>query len=67
MVGVTNVDAAAQPRRRRAARFVGDLPFGRDWPDTGHWADIDGRVYASDNPPMLRVRRAVDRVTRRAA
>jgi hypothetical protein len=47
--------------------FAGDLPFGRNYPDTQDWADRDGHVYSTDNPPLLRVRRALDHVARWAA
>lgn len=50
-----------------ATPFSGDLPYGREYSDTEDWGDADGNVYRSDNPPILRLRRAVDRFTRRAA
>lgn len=49
------------------AANVPAVEYGRDYPDTACWADRDGRVYRTDNPPMLRVRRVADRLTGRRA
>jgi hypothetical protein len=59
------VQGSASRPFRLGRTFPGDLPYGHDYTDTYQWADRDGRVYATDSPLILRLRRAVDRVTRR--
>lgn len=58
--------------RRQKHQFVAApvfgvcLPYGKDYPESRAWTDVDGRTYYSDNPPMLRLRRLWDRLLGRS-
>ena len=59
------VTAEAYPPAGRGGMWLPCLEYGRDHPDSDAWCDADGHVYHAGNPPMLRLRRMMDRALRR--